>query len=338
MESSFSKENTNAVRALAAVLIAFVHLRGAVLNDNSRWLFAEPVGYLCVGVFFYYSGYNLIYNFVRKKRYWKSKLWHVYLPFVICNQVYGFYWKEIFTASWKTRLLGLAGYYLYNQTLWYIQALLIQYILFYILFGAYRALLKKRGEQKENRVVMLLLGGILLLAHMVITERTMVWGPLGGNCVLPASLWVGMVAAVLKEKEFRIWQDNKFLLAALFLLGMLFCHHYYMVKMDINWHGLRPCERLAPIFTALFANTLIIGEKVKSKILAFIGNISYEMYIYHLFFMGIWHGKVIWIKNDSLFVLLYIASLILGSWAIKKAWIWAEKHSERLFKSGRQIN
>ena len=81
----FCLENTAAVRALATVVIIFCHL-GSVLYKvplNPIYVFT-PFGYLGVAVFFFFSGYNLYFNYLMTEQnsrwkygFWKKKFFRI---------------------------------------------------------------------------------------------------------------------------------------------------------------------------------------------------------------------------------------------------------------------
>ena len=137
----FCRENTAAVRALATIEIIFCHLGDACYKVplNPVYVFT-PFGYLGVAVFFFFSGYNLFFNFLQssnerenswKEGFWVKKFFRICLPFFFANLLF-----ELLSfktgnpySGMKALCLGILGVNLKNTTLWYIRSILLLYLL-----------------------------------------------------------------------------------------------------------------------------------------------------------------------------------------------------------------
>lgn len=85
LDSLTDRKSSMAVRGICAVLVALGH------SVKAEYYIPIP-GSFFVGVFFFYSGYNIMYNFVQNEKYLDSfvrkrfcKLW---LPFCLAEIIY----------------------------------------------------------------------------------------------------------------------------------------------------------------------------------------------------------------------------------------------------------
>ena len=91
-ENSFKRNNTGAMRAVAALVVLFCHLNNTMTaRVENPLLVLCSYGNVAVSLFFFYTGYNLLYSYMKRpgwaEDFWLKKLSRIYLPFVLVNIV-----------------------------------------------------------------------------------------------------------------------------------------------------------------------------------------------------------------------------------------------------------
>ena len=132
-EDSFNVKQTNALKGLCAIYVIFHHLCTYFADVYPSFLFFECVGFLMVGMFFFISGYGLIYGVKNKGDYLKGfftkRLLTILVPYYIINLFYIYSKRFVGILDKKYILLSIFGYHL-----WYVMAIIIMYIGFWMCF------------------------------------------------------------------------------------------------------------------------------------------------------------------------------------------------------------
>lgn len=89
--SYLSVENTNSVKAICAIGVVMYHITSEVDCGNAFYIF-RIIGYLMVSVFFFYSGYGLIYSLNKKpnylKKFFTGRICKVLIPYILAVIIY----------------------------------------------------------------------------------------------------------------------------------------------------------------------------------------------------------------------------------------------------------
>ena len=320
MEKYFPRSTTAAVRGVSAIVIIFCHLGRTMIARiaNPLPLF-ENYATLAVGLFFFYTGYNLIAAYVSmggewKRGFWRKKLLGIYLPFVICNVFYQFYYWALKIGPYDApRILYFAfGGYLMNPDEWYIQSCMIVYFLTFLLLFASDIILKNR---KLSGVALTAVSIAVLIVYSLIYSARGTY--ISAESVLPLSLTAGMITASFGETLLRIWEKHKWAVAV--VLFFLLAYINYAL-----WHGLKPqmllgvnvFEVLPVLLEVLMINSLIIGETFSSRFLGTVSRYSLYMYLTHSLLYRLYRSDLIYIKNDFVYVLVYLISVCAASFLL----------------------
>lgn len=199
-----SKNHTDCLKGIMASLVLMCHLRGRmpVLNDTVIGSLFTALGYLSVSVFFFISGYGLMASYKNKgdgyiRDFPKNRI----LPFYcICLCWTGIY--VLFNLlmgkdmAWTEILLSLffGGTVILNG--WYLQTILVFYLLFYVSF-------RFAGKYKECAVAA---GTVLYIAGCVALGLSTTWYE-AVWCFLLGILWNKYrerIDSVLSEKQYYI--------------------------------------------------------------------------------------------------------------------------------------
>lgn len=140
-ENYLSLKNTNALRGMCALIVAMQHTC-AYQHDS----FTAPflyIGFLCTSIFFFLSGYGLMYSTVNKKGYLRSflrkRLLTVLIPYLFANVIYLSVRQGL---GIETTVTGFINTYKtgepYVSFSWYIVSIIYFYLAFYATFNVFR--------------------------------------------------------------------------------------------------------------------------------------------------------------------------------------------------------
>ncbi len=136
----FSKDTALVYRGIAA-LIVMIHHYALRIQPPQKMFYYWFVGYLAVSIFFFLSGYASWYQLERKaNRFWDKyffkRLIRLLLPFVITNTIYALFYRPSITNYFKAMLAlkQIRGEYNEWSVVWFLAAILIFTILFWICF------------------------------------------------------------------------------------------------------------------------------------------------------------------------------------------------------------
>jgi peptidoglycan/LPS O-acetylase OafA/YrhL len=299
-EDYLSKERTNVLKGIAATVIMFLHIgnstEGGILISALAY-----VGYLAVGVFFFISGYGLMKNYMNKGKDYLSKflsrrLLPIIIPYAIVNLIYLLY---TFIDEGSIDLKGFLVSFINGDPVvrfsWYVIAILFFYIAFYISF-------KFVKTTKHS-----------LLLFFTITV-TYLFG--------------------CRYLQYDVWWYNSCLVL---LLGLLWAYFEKEMTLWCEWHYCLKIIGLFPLFLVafcmsnslliVFEESFIIGQMVstfvftllvimiyskielKNKVWAYLGTISFELYILHGLMLKLFRSRFIYLESN----LMYSASVLISS-------------------------
>ena len=268
LDKSFS----GCLKGLFAVYIALGHLVLLSEPSTSLLLPLQNFGYLCVAFFFMMSGYGLTLGYLKGglKGFAKKRIFKIYVPYMVATLIIGLlylaFMEDIKISDILIKALLMRPVYA-DRMLWYVFVQVLMYIFFWISF--------KFAPDKKNNLYKLLVLLALTLAYIAVCKviheslwsyKTVLCFPLG----VGIALYKDKVISIIK-KYFLI-----FVLPAsvLCIIGFAFvCLNKHNFVMSIMSSFLFACV------------TLFLSYKfttIKSKVLSFLGDISYEYYIFQL--------------------------------------------------------
>lgn len=318
----FCRENTAAVRALATIVIIFCHLGGSMYKVplNPIYVFT-PFGYLGVAVFFFFSGYNLYFNYLIgesnhrwKHGFWKKKFFRICLPFFISNLLLElFRFKIGYPFCGMIALcLGIVGIDLKNGTMWYIRSILLLYLLYYICFLLCDLLRSGKGKRLYLTVCII----PIMTIYYLLTSKYSVFPHF--TVTIPLPFVVGMLLALWGNELLPFWSKHreKLIFALTFILIYSAIYAADM-ELDLVVAGVELYMTCATVVMPLLAMTILIGQKVSVPILNFIDHYSLEMYLLHAMCIQ-FYEKLFVIENHYIFLALYLATLLFLSIGLSK--------------------
>lgn len=207
-------------KGIAAILIILGHtINGYGLKEFS-WL---NVGWLCVAIFFFWSGYGVMYSYVVKKEYlhyfWRDRVIKLFVPFLGIHIVY-----IVFKCLMGERytfidiILSVLGQCTIVDNAWYPVAVLIFYILFYYIF--------KRKISLKKKILKTTVGvtGITIIERFLMGTNNDWW------LISNLAFLVGIGAYIYKEKIEKNWKRSMILCMFVMCIG----GHYYLCGVE-SW-------------------------------------------------------------------------------------------------------
>lgn len=311
------KGNTQIIRGVLALIILYCHIGYADVRLDNVFMSFSDLGYLAVGGFYFFMGYVLFSNYIDKGGFKKGfllyRILRVWVPFYIAN--YLFYVFEIIDKaedlirydSRRELLPYFFGFRLFNPTLWYPVSAMIFYIIAFVVLS-----LLKQCQMQNNRNALLIMSCIIMVIYA--WTYSVIGLTYGENEILPCSLLLGMVFAIYKDPISIIIEKNQTMWVIFFLAFFFICHRMNMVSDTEVW-GISLYKYLAPPFFVCMISTLIMGEKMQSEILGFLGEISYEIYLLHYLVLCLFRSDIVYIGNEYLYLFAYTCITVFLAWA-----------------------
>ena len=294
-EKEFGRNTTASLRGLAMLGIILHHIHNNVGYESS---ILRPTGYLATGLFFFISGYGNMLSLNKHTevsfKWIINKLSKIYIPFFAADFVY--YLFLIITNSiphsfGKETIIEIISVSFPAKILWFPKIILLCFAVHWIakkFFANYAF---------QNCFIT-----ICILLYMIIMFKVRI-NTFWYNSVICYPLGCIVAKPILFEKLLNLFKRNKILVFAISvcLFGTSF----------ILSNRIKVMSYICPIFFSLACYYFSFLFKSETKILSWIGNNSFEFYLFHtvsleLFFSIIQKNKYIY----ALLVLIGSVSLV----------------------------
>lgn len=270
-----SKETCTMIRGVAAFIILLHHLSSYISFGKPLDFVFKNIGALMATVFFFYSGYGLMYNLTHKEGYMNSfvnkRLLSVIIPYVIANIFYVSY--QLLTGTFQGFSYYLSeikkGYTLVPYS-WYVLVIIILYCIFYISF---RWLTAERG---------LLLCLVLNIGYMLFINAIGFGEWWYNTCFafffgIVFSMYYSNADSFLQKKPILKFICFSLLFLILLVSGKLFSQVYVLMLIK----SLR-----SVVFCVCILYISMILQK-RNKVLMILGDLSFEIYLYQGFAISV---------------------------------------------------
>jgi len=288
------------------------------------------IGFVFVGVFFFFSGYGLFKSYKTKPNYLKSFLRKrmpvVLVPLYVVNTILtvivlitgGAMYNDMnpLVMGMDTiffRITTFLGITLMNSNAWYMITIAIFYIVFFFAFKY------SKNEDKAFKIM-----GIFSIIYLILgiaAGHGIFW--LQGEWWYNSSilLFIGMYVAKNEEKVISFIKRRYTALLIITGIGTIVLTGVAIVAtMQISYY--RPglsgkacsvvcllCESCATLAFVSFILILTMKVRINNKILDFLGKIALEIYLVHRFFLVALNSQYITIQN----IILYLAAVYAGT-------------------------
>ena len=139
-----SKEYTKCMRGILTILVVLHHLYqySGLVSNRYIGLILQTTGFLCVAMFFFYSGYGLLLSsrsekyidtFLRKRF---IPLYSFYVVLIILYTLWTLLLEKYVSLSAVLQSFFIGGTIVTNG--WYLQATFFAYLLFYFCFKYFK--------------------------------------------------------------------------------------------------------------------------------------------------------------------------------------------------------
>jgi len=288
------------------------------------------IGFVFVGVFFFFSGYGLFKSYKTKPNYLKcflrKRMPVVLVPLYVVNTILtvivlitgGAMYNDMnpLVMGMDTiffRITTFLGITLMNSNAWYMITIAIFYIVFFFAFKY------SKNEDKAFKIM-----GIFSIIYLILgiaAGHGIFW--LQGEWWYNSSilLFIGMYVAKNEEKVISFIKRRYTALLIITGIGTIVLTGVAIVAtMQISYY--RPglsgkacsvvcllCESCATLAFVSFILILTMKVRINNKILDFLGKIALEIYLVHRFFLVALNSQYITIQN----IILYLAAVYAGT-------------------------
>ena len=255
---SLSKEQTLLLKGIAILMVILGHM------SYITWGGAGGVT-----IFLILSGYGIHESFKKNglKNYWKKKILKVWLPYVIVTIFVLIGKRASNTKQIIFSLIGLDFGVIADRSMWYISFIMLWYLGYYI-----ASVISARFGKASNIILILSISMFSLI--FMFFEKIGVWPEARGATVYLFAFPLGVALNCIgniyvnKKTQVLIWSMVLLLSSA------------YLYSVYTNMYGRR--MSLAWGLNALSIVVLINFSGMINKVLLWLGNHSYQMYLFEL--------------------------------------------------------
>lgn len=304
-----NKQTSEQLKGIAILLVVLGHLFVTKFISNSNLAFGY-LGAQGVAIFLILSGYGMTTSFLNKgldKGFLLRRLRTVLLPYSLVTLLWFsydyFHGKTYPLKTIVSSLLGFDFNLTMDATMWYISFILMWYFVFYLIFRLPLPNILKVG--------MLFGFAYFLRYHSRVGFTEPVYWQWGLHAVM---FPLGALFALLRPENISKNTVNLGL-ALMGLLGL----SVYIINVKNNALGLGPYMLSNLGFAAAMISAMVFLERLEhySRLLRFIGSISYEIYLFEAIFMYKLCLPYV-LPNKVLSLGLYILALVGASLVLKK--------------------
>ena len=301
----FDIAHTLPLRGILAILVVLGHL-DTVVSAQTKILMPFHMATPAVAVFFFMSGYGLMLSFTKKGG--------SYLQNFILKASIKLLMPLLATTCLYQGLLFILGDFSFEKILidlasgmetplihsWYVYALSLFYILYYIVF-------KYNNETRKWMGGVILI--LLMLIYYVVTRYILNW---------PFYWWLTCMAFPMGffysryEEKIKMFLKDNYWVTFPIIIGLLSIK--LLSGMYTPFFAELPYILLGPIIAIiLYRIPLPIGNKT----LNFLGSLSFEIYLTHGIYEKIFHASF---DSPYIYILAVIAATIVTSWILHNAY------------------
>lgn len=298
-----SKSFTDTLKGLCAMVVVMVHFRPEYQNPLQDAM--GGFAYVAVTFFFMFSAYGMQWSLVNKpdylKHFWRGRLVALLLPAVLINVAF-FIIQSVYIGELQVRTLIYANDYV---------VVLLEYcLLFYIVMQYFR--MRQVGNMKYAYIF---LSSIIIISSLLLYFLTvyidgrhgtnwcferygLIWGLLLFAFFPAIKRWLGD-ATIIKLMSFGALSA---VLGIIYVKGAKFTFFFgeYVLKIVLG---------LSLIITILLlTRRLQIGNKVT----AFLGGISYEIYLSHAWVMYLLANYFPKLESGVFIIATYVVTIIFS--------------------------
>ena len=305
-ESFDNMYSITCIRGIACSLVVLGHVLG-------KYIFLAISGHICVGFFFTLSGYGLMHSLLNKQNYLQNFIFRrvfssLYVPFFMINGLFICLYKyRNPNLSFFSMMKFLFGFDLTNEIYWYVIAIMLFYMLFFICFRYFTI---------KNGIILYSLSIIVYALLGVLFDIGTSW------YISISGLFIGYIYAYYKQfflgmakKYFYYFSILSFILFSIFHISIpLYPHDLLPISYNYCITSLEIIETFVFIIFIICLSTKYV---IFSPIAYFLGAMSYEMYLIHPLVISLIPSPNLF-YNDLIYILVIFITSIISAFFLHK--------------------
>ena len=305
-EDYLSKGNTDCLKGICAVFVLICHFRMYIPEINNFAVTKILIGSLAVAIFFFLSGYGLMYSYENKGQdYIKAFPVRRILPFYCTNIILIILYAVFFLAIGKpVDSKSFIMSFLFGKTIiihgWYVQAILVLYILYFIVFSI---------KTKNNFKIIIYILALVLYSKICLSLNLgLIW--IQSVFAMP----LGMIWYRYKNKidSFIAKGINYYIVFILSTVVVVICLLLeFAIKQPYIFILINKI-----IYSAFFiVLTMLFTMKVNicGRVTKQLGKIYYEIYVTQGLILTLLRSDLIYINNSVLYAFVGIVLILAAS-------------------------
>lgn len=301
---ALSYESTTVIKGICSLEIMIGHIGLELSNELILYPFRKA-GVLIVGMFFFLSGYGLMYSLKNKnnylKQFIKKRLLIILLPVgLVCtiSLVVHLILARNGTINFSDIFMQVV-----SSINWFVWEIIVYYLLFYLLF-------KKFSITIAQRMILLITIFLIFLCYICGMENP--W--YGSNLCFPLGILIAN-----NQELFEKWSKKNKFIKTTFLICLLFISIVlFYILPDHNIIGSIIGRNIAAVCFTIFVIIILFKIKIGNKLTKYLGSISFEIFLIHPLVIYFFHSSIINIKSNLLYAWLVIIISLFLSCLIKQ--------------------
>ena len=323
VKDPFSKEQSSAVRGIAAIEIMLGHI--GIYTNSSALLVFRKSGIFFVGIFFALSGYANALNLTEKKDYDKKYLpkrfVHLMVPAYVAF-ILGLVENSYMARDYHYLLGTFKISVIFDGINWFVWELLLLYIITYLVYIIGKNNKKNLQDAfKRNSIFILIFSIIFVSLAYLVADETWYGSTL--------CYYLGMILYFYKDKFIELLSRKKFIsYICIAGVGITFGLAFYFTGEN-SFCGNVICRNILAAAFVVLIFALLLLLKIGNVISSWLGKISFEIYLFHNMFLGF---IGFFIKEPVILCILVVVSTILFSAIYKSVYDMITKKLLKKFK------
>lgn len=297
LKNYLNRDWSNQLKGIAIILILLGHLQ--IIRHASAW---------GVAIFLIVSGFGLTQSYSKNgiDNFFKKRISKVLLPYFIVTLIWiitdAFIGIKHSIVATILTLLGINFNAEFDKTMWYITFILLWYLLFYLTF-------KFVKNDTVKIIILFLIFSIIFFAFRSIFPLAV------GVQLYTLDFPIGVLLSMYYKKLLNIKEKHLMVIQSILTIGCLFM--FYIFHSYFNSAIAYLLESLFFALTSISFFGLLSMYSIKLKFIEFIGNISFEIYLFEGVFINnykfIFNLSInIWLERFIFFIFIICLSLILS--------------------------
>lgn len=254
------------LKGLFCIIVVLVHVPETYQNRIQNMI--GSFAYIGVTYFFLTSAYGIKHGMAYKDNYlkifWKKRLPAILTPAILCNLI-----EVLFSVITKSKITVFS---FININAW-VKVIVLYYFIFWVVYCISSRIKNEKKYYKDICICLIII--IISLVDRLTPKNIYVW---------PAESWgfaygifLGMYYDRIKEWMSKKWIVKSSILWVLsIVMGLVYLKFKY-----IDFWGDYCLKILLGIAIIALIFTVLRKVEIKSKLLYFLGSISYEIYLIH---------------------------------------------------------